>query len=138
MPVRDRKRRGRPGVLRLNQGSSPYGRSSSLSLNRPGGTFGAGRPAGGGAGAAATNLLQALGGGFSSLAAPQASTQGAFEVGPPPVAPSPVAPEAPSSQPHIPTFTPPSTTSVASQLPANLFPSFQPILQDPRKRLGLF
>jgi hypothetical protein len=138
MPARDRRRRGRSGVLRLNRGASTFGRSSSLALNTPGGSFMAGRPAGGGVGAAAT-LLQGLGlpPGLSGMT-PGQSQQGAstFNPGPPPMTPSPVAPEPPSSAPHIPTFSPPATTSIASQLPASLFPSFQPILQDPRKRFG--
>lgn len=59
-------------VFRLNQGSSTLGRESALRLNKPAGTFGSGRAAGGG------TLAQALA---------EPSVVGSPVVGPPPVQP---------------------------------------------------
>lgn len=125
MLTRDRRsrRRGRPGAIRLNQGSSPFGVSSVLRLNQPGGTFGAGRSAGGGPGAAKT-LAQAL-------SAPGPSIQGQVsEVGPPPVTPSILPPEEHAYRPPIPTFSPRpfDTPSIL----AALYPTFTPITYPPR------
>lgn len=96
---RSRRRSRRGGVVRLNQGSSSYGVRNVLPLNSPGGTFGSGRTAGGGAGAGQT-LAQAL-------MAPAPSVSGSLSaVGPPPVTPSQVpAEEHPYVAPR-PTFTP--------------------------------
>jgi len=129
-----RKRRGsRSGVFRLNAGATSFGRRTSLPLNSPGGSFMAGRPSGGGAGAGDT-LARAL-----SMSAPAQSVQGlseAFSVGPPPVAQSFSAPSAPAtgvfSMPQLPSFSPPSISSQVSTLvPHSFLPSFQPVVQQP-------
>jgi hypothetical protein len=112
-----RSRRGRSGVFRLNAGSSPYGRASVLEMNQPGGSFFAGRPAGGGGGDAIAR----------ALSAPAASIEGPLgNVGPPPQASysEPVAPEQRPDAPSYPEFKPtpgPEPTPIAS-----LFPEFTP------------
>lgn len=98
---RRRNRRGRPGVLPLNQGSSSFGRFSTLKLNQPGGSFGAGRPAGGG------GIAAALAGAPGLQHAP--SVVGTPEIGPPPVPQGP--PINPGQQP------------VSGGLPAPSFPT---------------
>ena len=132
MQTRESKGRARSAgrVFRLNGGATTFGRGSTLSLNSPGGSFMAGRPAGGGIGAGADVIARALAGSSTPFTPPrQDSVQGPVsDFGPPLAAPSPVAPTSPSTSPRIPTFTAPSTTSQASTVSA-LFPRFEPVVQ---------
>ena len=129
MALRERRsrRRGRSGVVRLNQGSSPYGVRNTLPLNMPGGSFGSGRTAGGGAGAG-TTLAQALMAPAMSVMGPQAS------IGPPPVEQAPPAfmaeEQHPYDSPYLPTFTPRPVTFGGL---GGFAPTFSPYI-DPRRR----
>lgn len=72
---------GQPHVFRLNKGSSSHGRDTTLPLNKPGGTFGAGFPSGGSALAAAL------------------SSSGPGVVGSPEIGPGPAPPPSPDIPP---------------------------------------
>lgn len=107
-------------MFALNQGSTSYGRASTLSLNRPGGTFGSGHPAGGGAGAGKT-LMEAL-------VAPAQSVLGAPVIGPPPVSSynEPVAPSQPQPQSPAASVTPTFHESLASTTPVHPIAGINP------------
>lgn len=95
-----RGRHSSRGVLPLNQGSSPHGSKNVLKLGGKGGSFGSGRPAGGGGG----GLTAALAG-----LPPQAE-------GPPPVVGPP-----PVDFPILPPEQPFRTTPIFPSLPSSPF-----------------
>lgn len=131
-----RSRRGRSGVVRLNRGSSPYGVSSTFRLNQPGGAFGSGRTAGGGAGAGKT-LAQAL-------MSPAPSIMGSVaDYGPPPAALSPPGPEmgpAMGEHRYVAPWQPPAfdPTPVPVGALGGFAPIFTPEPKKPRGRLGIY
>lgn len=123
---------GQAPVLKLNQGATTLGRKATLPLNKPGGGFGSGFPAGGNA------IAAALGAGSQGP-----SVAGSPEVGPSP-SPRPVGP-GPAPRPPLSSF----PTSFSQPLPGNIpttfnqpsFPSqFEGILEAlsfrPRRRGG--